>query len=1215
MDADAEIATSSRVTVDSRLSFDEGVAFLRAKMLEESKEVNSLSLSKKCSLNLLDANQDEKERFLNGKQCVFSKLFPDYSQSNLQSILAAKVKLQAKSPVQVALTYGTMKGMPVLLRKCRIQRSGDDYQIQLDSQIAVHKPISEKFGVPDNHRFVKVKGRFNFEKAISALNEQNEDVHSKIHTSAIISLFYDYDASTFSLVTRTLENNPQATASNMLQAFTGDIALRRAIKMYNNNSYEALFRDGKYFDMPDLAPDDESGVGDLDLQERLLIRGFAEMKSMNVLSPANMKSSKMIAAMIAQSATQGERTLLVSSGKSSINNITSELKDLGLESLLLDLTLRKNSDYLLQEGIRKAIKTPALTIGGYSPDISRRLKKVSDELQSQAETFTKLFQPWNISIEQLIQNIASSAELPEFNTRLSRDTCINTLGKQDALAGEIGKLLDLDYTLAARGSNIFQSNAPINYWVQAKIHHLEDTYEIVQKLERLLDVLLPSVMVYVDEITAGAGLKAPNSIAQWNQLCDLLSRVRHTLDVFTNDIFDRDISEYIDVTAPKDNDAPQKKAEFNFFEKNRLLKEANLLLRPGQNVPNLHESLKEAAYLRKEWLRLSAKKPDSTDLLSNSPLIHLPNQVGKAISLSRSLNVDLKAVDAIFEESEQFDTLFELDFESLKALLSSLILNKDSLQQVFERTHIIDELHSLGVGYLAMEMSDYKIGCADVKDALQKVLSLSILGYILDSSDDLEIDAYKLEELHTSFKQLDSKHIENLNVPVKYFAGQKQSSALTNLDLKDGVPEDVDTFIHDYFTTIAVSKNALGAIGRSLSYFDTVIINGLEICDLPYVYATLLLSKRVVIFGDSISKDPQLADLFKDVVPTFEFEQIFSARDILLSKIIIDNGFPGLKVLPQNTRIMRRISFRKGVDKISNALRSAIDIGASKTSYRIAIVAAEGDIKNIRNTLKDGMRDDKTLAALASRFERKKGHSISIISLNDLTTTYDQMIFFMSDALEDVPDKKIIYAFISVLDRLHVVADAKVSSKQVIELLKVLENGAKDALSLTDAKDFLDSDEGDVAQLQYGKNEWSHELERYSQMVDSLKVRLEKMGYNTIANFNLRSSIKNNIPLCIFDEDLKRGVAVLIDQFMHEHSLRYALRFKEQNLRALGWEVVHLTSMLYHQNPALALSKITDALLDESQRESSKSRSVSMGEKNDARAREILNERPPHHNA
>lgn len=1218
-------AVSSRITDDSRLSFDEGVGFLRAKMLEESKALEGYSLAKKYSLNLLDANQDELEHFLSGAKCTFSKLFADYALPYLKNILSIKTDLQGRIPVQIALTYGTLRDKPVLVRKCFITKAENDYEMQLDKQMVVYKPIAEKFDVADNHRYVKVRGKFNFEKAIADLNAQNLDTHSRIHTTAIISLFYDYDASTFGFLTKLLEENPQLAAhSNMLQALSSDtssVYSRRSIKMYNNNSYDALFREYKYLEVPDLAPDEEFGVGDLDLQERLLIRAYAEEKSMNVLSPANMRNANLIAAMIAQGASQGERVLYIPADKTAVESVKERLRDLDLQSLLLDLTLRKKCDEQIRKSIQTAAKSAALTIGVYSPELSEQLKEVSEELQAQSQTLTTLFQPWNISIEQLVESIIAAGDLPEFTTRLSRDTCLNSLGKQDALAGEIGNLLELDYALNARSSSIFQSDIVINYWTEVKIHKLDDTYEIIEKLERLLDVLLPSLALYIDEITSAAKLKKPGSVAQWNELSALLAGVRHTLDVFTNDIFERDISEYVDVTAPRDDD---EKSDYSFFERNHLLKEANALLRPGQTVEDLHQSLKEAARLKQTWLDLSTASPSASDLLSNASLIHLPNQVGKAISVSRSLNIDLKAIDKIFEESTHFDTLFELDFESLKSLLSNLVANKGLLQQVFERTYMVDELHSLGVGYLALELSKGKVACEDVEPALQKVLSLSILEYILESNPDIEVDSTALDILIAKFQKLDAKHIENLSVPVKYFAGQKQLSALDNAfgntgakavgkgNSADGVLEDENAFMHDYFVAFAASKNALGLVSRSIGSFDTVILERFEIADLPYVYAALLCSKRVVLFGDAIAKTPQLSDIFKEVMPTFEFNQVFSSRDVRLSKIIADNGFEGLEILPQNTYAQPSVTYtsaRSGVVEVLKQLIRDQSTSASKAQSKIAIFCAPNDLSAVKHSLLQAIQDDKSFRAAAASFERRKGCSISILEFGKVHSGYTEAILFASQSLKDVPDLEIVYALLGVQGKLHVVADAKIKDDQVTQLLKVLENAASHTLSPLEAHDFLQVEEAPVTFTLEGAPAQASAKQIATALSQSLARR---GGYETIQNFNLSRNPHSAIPLCVFAQGHQKGVAVLIDQFLHKQSLRYALRLREQDLRALGWEVVHISSLLYYQNPALAVSRITDALLDDGIREASKQRAGSSTQ-TDQRAHDILHEKPPHH--
>ena len=113
---------------------------------------------------------------------------------------------------------------------------------------------------------------------------------------------------------------------------------------------------------------------------------------------------------------------------------------------------------------------------------------------------------------------------------------------------------------------------------------------------------MPTLQAKLDQATAQAQISTGASFTEWMQQIRLLTDVRTSLDQFTPDIFDRPVTDLISATATGAW-RRQHGVEMSSMTRSRLRRVAKEYIRPGVNIPDLHESLVAVQEQRAQWGR------------------------------------------------------------------------------------------------------------------------------------------------------------------------------------------------------------------------------------------------------------------------------------------------------------------------------------------------------------------------------------------------------------------------------------------------------------------------------------------------------------------------------------------------------------------------------------------------------------------------------------
>src|SRR5699024_10884005 len=107
--------------------------------------------------------------------------------------------------------------------------------------------------------------------------------------------------------------------------------------------------------------------------------------------------------------------------------------------------------------------------------------------------------------------------------------------------------------------------------------------------------------------TTHAQLTMGANSTQWIEQAELLREVRDTLDKFTPDIFDRPVTDLIAATA-SGSWRKQQGIDMSAMTRTRLRWLAREYIRPGVDVPNLHEALIKVQDQLTSWNEWTSSK-------------------------------------------------------------------------------------------------------------------------------------------------------------------------------------------------------------------------------------------------------------------------------------------------------------------------------------------------------------------------------------------------------------------------------------------------------------------------------------------------------------------------------------------------------------------------------------------------------------------------------
>ena len=599
-------------------------------------------------------------------------------------------------------------------------------------------------------------------------------------------------------------------------------------------------------------PADETLVVDLDRSQQTAVDHIVAGESLVVSAPPGTGQTQTAVAAAVGLATQGKRVLVLAEKTSTLNEFCHRLAGIQLDPLVLSVQADTGPKDVTEQLIRSLLsaeraKEPAVR------RIHETLREVRQQLVDHTHSLHEVRERWQCSPIQAMNELVklmNADPAPATSVRLKRSVLDATVDRQ-----EVAEQLRYAAQLGA-----FDQSATESPWYGARlrnVHEAEAALELAEQVHQDLSDVAPRL----ESAMAHAQLTIGNNVTEWTKQVELLREVRDTLDKFTPDIFDRPVTDLIAATA-SGSWRKQHGIDMSAMTRTRLRWLAREYIRPGVDVPNLHEALMKVQDQLTGWNQWTTSK--------RNPVI--PPGVESLADDTHKLYEDLNRLqDMLAPASTEAHHLTKIDPGELHDVLSQLVNDAQTLHTLPERTIVIDQLTEQGLDELLVDFQARGVTADQVTLELEVAWWQSALEAMISADEHLAATTGKqLTRLEEEFRIADTAHLESGPSRVRHQLATRWEQATNNYPdaagslrrlLRTG-GANVDTILRinpkllqPLVPILTTSPLALAELPADIT-FDTVLVLDAETIGLATGLGAISRAEQVVAFGDTVSGRP-----------------------------------------------------------------------------------------------------------------------------------------------------------------------------------------------------------------------------------------------------------------------------------------------------------------------------------------------------------------------
>ena len=621
-------------------------------------------------------------------------------------------------------------------------------------------------------------------------------------------------------------------------------------------------------------PADEVLVVDLDRSQQTAVDHIVAGESLVVSAPPGTGQTQTAVAAAVGLAAEGKRVLVVAENTSTLTEFTNRLAHIQLDPLVMSVQADTGPKEVTEQLIYSLLsaersKEPAVR------RIHETLRDVRQQLVDHTHSLHQVRERWQCSpIEAMneLVRLVNTEPAPATSVRLKRSVLDATVDRQ-----EVAEQLRYAAQLGA-----FDQSATDSPWYGARlrnVHEAEAALELAEQLHRDLTDVAPRL----ESAMTHAQLTIGNNVTEWTKQVQLLREVRDTLDQFTPDIFDRPVTDLIAATAP----GSWRKAhgiDMSAMTRTRLRWLAREYIRPGVDIPNLHESLIKVQDQLTGWNQWTTSK--------RNPVI--PPGVESLAADTHKLYDDLNRLqDMLAPASSTGEHLTKIDPGELHDVLSELVNDAETLHTLPERTIVIDQLTEQGLDELLQDFQTRGVTADQVTLELEVAWWQSALEAMISADEHLTATTGpQLDRLEEEFRIADTAHLESGPSRVRHqLATAWEQATNTFPDAADTLRRLLRTGGANVETILGVNPKLLQPLVPILTtsplaladvsadiHFDAVFVLDSETIGLATGLGAISRAEQVVAFGDAVSGRP--VDFQVSIDPTARDAQPRQAESV-----------------------------------------------------------------------------------------------------------------------------------------------------------------------------------------------------------------------------------------------------------------------------------------------------------------------------------------------
>ena len=601
-------------------------------------------------------------------------------------------------------------------------------------------------------------------------------------------------------------------------------------------------------------PSEETLVLDADEEAYEALDLVSRGRSLALTAPPGTGGTTFAVNAAVRLAAEGKRVLVVAEREASVSDFITALSSVDLDSIALPL--RRDVD--AEELRRRLVEAVLRNERNKEPHPEANQSLLRDRrvaLVEHVRSLRSVRPRWHASPLQAMQELArvtSRVPAPSTTVRLKRSV-LDAMPERAPVAAQLQRAAEL---------GAFDDATASSPWFGARLQHRGEAEQALE-LVRGLAADVPPLRAKLEATAKATRIKPVRTFAQWGKTLRLLVDVRHSLDQFEPDIFDKAVDDLIAATASAQW-RKDRGIEMSSMTRSRLRRVAKEYVRPGVHIEDLHTALTQVQAQRKAWELLATDRRYPT----------VPSGLEAVLSTYREVLERLGKLEKILPKAaDQSRALTALPVPELHSTLESLSEAESDLEALPERTLLLQTLREQGLGELLEDFERRSVLRELIPSELDQAWWQSVLEAMVSGDDYLALqDGRVLERTQREYARSDSKHLSFGAEQVKHRLSRNWKGGLADHRvaardlralLKIGDPSVAQL--------AALSPDLTGAlvpiwIGAPLylptalprwSRFDATILLDAESLSLVSALGAIGRSDQVIAVGDPQSGSPR----------------------------------------------------------------------------------------------------------------------------------------------------------------------------------------------------------------------------------------------------------------------------------------------------------------------------------------------------------------------
>ncbi len=1151
-----------------------------------------------AGIDISRAHPGSLPQFITGRSTLLSNLFRD--EVGLRTARLAADRITAKNTelrtvrgidaVHLAVGLATWKiggveyAAPMLLRPLAIRRHYSDYELKLHGQFFVNPELvriaRDHFGITiDDARLSALayqNGVFAPQAAIDMLRAATATIDTfSVQPRMVVSTFAD--------VGTAMARDAHDLDHPMLNALAGHVADRERVSAPGPAPAVA--------GPDDRAPASDNLLLDADAEQEQVLARIAAGHSLTISTLPGTGGTQTVINAIGELIRAGKRVLVVSPRRSTLDGVRHRLSGIGLDGFAVSpASVRR--DLVRAIGRNEKAAAPKLA------EIDDALLRLRTVLRDYRRALTEKDPALGASVLDATRMLTRLALLPVPPSTSAR------LGRQalQRLAGDRAHAAETLRQAARLGE--FRFGPDDSPWYGVTFASTEDARRTHALAERLHGSTVPSLLEHGYELVAQTRMRPFSTISELGEYLRLLQGIRDSLDRFAPGVFERPLGELI-----KAHGSRRDTAAMSGPTRRQLRKLAKEYVRPGAHVGDMHEALSRIQAQRTQWQRY----------VDAGVAPEVPLGLADVSAAWQRVDAELAELDVALGRREP---LASLPVARLVRTLAGLAAKSDVFENLIERAKIRDELASLGLEPLLIDLSTRHLAEDRVGAELEFAWWQSLLEQALQNNRSLlGANTSVVDRLERDFRLVDEAHAAASGPLLAWqLAGQWRIAIVDEVteaqNLRHGLTRNRTT-VAELVTAAPTLMRVLAPVWIASPYqvpdipdsvgFDTVILVDAAAINLAEAAPAIRRARQIVAFGDPVAQKPTPFDVAtvpaedRDEESVFDEVSVFERLSELLPVVtltrsyraggedlaeLINDAFYGGEIvsLPWAGSYLGRgslaVDYVTGGVGIPHPVTGAMESPEAEVARVVTLVvehAVHRPSESLMVVTASRKHAERVFAAVSAAFAGRS----DVAEFVGRDTQEPFVVLTLEEAAAESRDRVIFSLGYGVTKHGRVLSDfGDLSTPDGDRLLTIGMTRARRSMVIVSSIRPSSFDEG---RLDHGAATLMSILsdlaghsreERAEDQADPLTLALARELRRIGASVDV--DYRGLLPLVA----QHRGKAVVIepDPESRPESLRETLRLRPQVLRRLGWHYIRVHAFDLYSDPAGVARRIGEVL-------------------------------------